>query len=83
MVRNRVKQINITRLCLKGRRVRRREMHADGDAVGSLAMGLMGLFLVWIGVSFSVGLYRLLVFSMESQSICLCITFSSKVLLSF
>lgn len=32
-----------------------REMYADGDTVGPLALGLMGYFLVWIGVSFSVG----------------------------
>ena len=32
-----------------------REMYADGDTVGPLALGLMGFFLVWIGVSFSVG----------------------------
>ena len=30
-------------------------MYADGDTVGPLALGLMGFFLVWIGVSFSVG----------------------------
>lgn len=32
-----------------------REMYADGDTVGPLALGFMGFFLVWIGVSFSVG----------------------------
>lgn len=31
-------------------------MHPDGDTVGPLAFGLVGFFLVWIGVSFSVGL---------------------------
>lgn len=33
----------------------KREIYTDGDTVGPLALGLMGFFLVWIGVSFSVG----------------------------
>lgn len=40
----------------EGKRKSQKEMHADGDTVGPLAFGLVGFFLVWIGVSFSVGL---------------------------
>lgn len=39
----------------RGERKSQREIYTDGDTVGPLALGLMGLFLVWIGVSFSVG----------------------------
>lgn len=37
------------------KRKSQREIYADGDTVGPLAFGLLGFFLVWIGVSFSVG----------------------------
>lgn len=32
-----------------------REIYTDGHTVGQLDPALMGLFLVWMGVSFSVG----------------------------
>lgn len=42
---------------------KKKEIYADGSTVGWLALGLMGLFLVWIGVSFSAGFPCLLLFS--------------------
>lgn len=37
-----------------GKRKSQREIYTDGDTACLLALGLMGLFLVWIGVSFAV-----------------------------
>lgn len=42
-------------VCTEEGREKEAEIYADGDTVGPLALGLMGFFLVWIGVSFSVG----------------------------
>lgn len=59
-------------LCLGGgRRISQWEIYTDGDTVGLLAISLIGLFLVWMGVNFSVGfpwLFVVVVFSFKFHS---------------
>lgn len=63
-----------------GKRKSQREIYTDGDTACLLALGLMGLFLVWIGVSVAVGspcplvvsfLFHLTLSLQATASICL------------